>query len=106
MRNTNANVLSAYLASGGLGCVIQRTKYTLYLNALRLSLRIRWNLKLQQLHISPSWTRFSAVSIVRSVFGPSRRFDGQTLKGRVTDAETKAERLLISEERTRGDNPR
>lgn len=34
------------------------------------------------------------------VFAPLRQFDGQTVKGKVTDAETKAKRLLIPVERT------
>lgn len=107
MRNTNANALSAYMALvvGDGGCVIQSTKHKLQLNRLWLALRVRWNRKLQQLHISPSWTSFSALSNARrSVFAPLRRFDGQTLKGKITDAETKAKRLLISVERTREDN--
>lgn len=66
MRNTNANALSAYLASGV--CVSQSTKYTLQLNWLWLALRVRWNLKLQQLPINPSWMGFSALSDVSAMF--------------------------------------
>lgn len=37
-------------------------------------------------------------------FSPSELFDGQVLKGKVTDSEAKVKRLLFSVERRRRDN--
>lgn len=43
-------------------------------------------------------------SALTNVFAPLRQFDGQMLKGKVIEAETKAKRLLIPVDRTGEDN--
>lgn len=61
---------SALICLGGVAGCVRYTlqKYALQLNCLWLTLRVRWNLKLQQLHINPSWTGFSALSNVSPMF--------------------------------------
>lgn len=75
MRNTNENARCAYLASGGVVLVSQ---------SARLTLQFNWNLKLQHKSLLEG---FQCTLISPHVFAPLRQFDGQMLKGKVSDAQ-------------------